>query len=217
MKRYLSIWVHGYLTRARWNIATSNERILKQSNSVRHDGVAEWKHAKKSLGKFWYKKSLLVSWSLCSIVDVLKNFHNNCTDIYELNPVVFFVRYMISMANMFKKSRNRTEVIDPCPYLLMLQKGITGEKSLAIHWYTKASNNYIKNSVLYFFQISFFLYLMCLNLILYKKRLWRNERFGISHVLGRKQSLWLIILTKVTCKVIDFYQERSYTSIWTLE
>lgn len=37
------------------------------------------------------------------------------------------------MANMFKKNRNRSEVIDPCPYLLMLEKGITGEKILAIH------------------------------------------------------------------------------------
>ena len=67
------------------------------------------------------------------MVDVLKNFHNNCIDIYELNPVAFFVRYMISMENMFKKNRNKTETIDPCPYLLMLEKDITGEKSLAIH------------------------------------------------------------------------------------
>ena len=45
------------------------------------------------------------------LVDVFENSRNKCIEIYKLNPAHFFVCILISMAGMFKESKNKISII----------------------------------------------------------------------------------------------------------
>ena len=77
--------------------------------------------------------------------NVFENFRNKSIEIYELDPVHFFVCTMISMASLFKKTEVKLELLTKIVMLLMTEKGIRGGICHAIHRYAKANNKYMEN------------------------------------------------------------------------
>ena len=63
----------------------------------------------KNLGDY---HDLYVQSDTLLLADVFETFRNKCIEIYELDPVSFFICTMISMASMFKKDRNNIRITD---------------------------------------------------------------------------------------------------------
>ena len=62
----------------------------------------------KNLGEYQH---LYVHDDTLLLVDVFENSRNKCIEIYKLNPAHFFVCILISMAGMFKESKNKISII----------------------------------------------------------------------------------------------------------
>ena len=96
----------------------------------------------KNLGEY---HDLYIQRDTLLLANVFENFRNKSIEIYELDPVHFFVCTMISMASLFKKTEVKLELLTKIVMLLMTEKGIQGGICHAIHRYAKANNKYMKN------------------------------------------------------------------------
>ena len=46
------------------------------------------------------------------LADIFENFRNKCIEIYELDPVNFFIGTWISLASLFEKYQSKNRIID---------------------------------------------------------------------------------------------------------
>ena len=61
----------------------------------------------KNLGNY---HDLYVQSDTLLLADVLENFRNKCTEIYELDPANFFICTWISMASLVKENRGKARI-----------------------------------------------------------------------------------------------------------
>ena len=79
------------------------------------------------------------------LANVFENFRNKCIKIYELHPTHFLFALGLAWQACLKKTDVKLELLTKNNMLLMVEKGIRGGISHAIHGYVKANNKYIKN------------------------------------------------------------------------
>ena len=79
------------------------------------------------------------------LADVLGNFRDKCIEIYELGPAHFLSAPGLTWQVCLKKTKVKLELLIDIDMLLMVEKGIRGGISQAIHRHAKANNKYMKN------------------------------------------------------------------------
>ena len=77
--------------------------------------------------------------------DVIENFRNKGTEIYELDPAHFLSAPGLAWQACLKKTEIRLALLTSIDMVLMVEKGIRSGLCYAIHRYTKANNKYLKN------------------------------------------------------------------------
>ena len=96
----------------------------------------------KHLGEY---DDLYVQSDTLLLEHVVENFRNKCIEIYELDPTHFLSAPGLAWQACLKKTEVKLELITDYLLLMMVEKGIRGGSCLAVHWYAKASNQYMKN------------------------------------------------------------------------
>ena len=96
----------------------------------------------KNLGDY---HDLYVQSNALLLADVFENFRNICIKVYELDPAHFFSAPGLAWQACLKKIDVKLELLTDSDMLLMVEKGIRGEISHAIHRYAKANNKYMKD------------------------------------------------------------------------
>ena len=79
------------------------------------------------------------------LVNVFENFINNCIEIYKLDPAYFLSAPTLAWQTCFKKTEVKSELLTDINMLLIIEKGIRGEITHAIHRYAEANIKYMKN------------------------------------------------------------------------
>ena len=74
------------------------------------------------------------------LADVFENFRNMCIKVYELDPAHFLSRPGLAWQACLKKTEVKLELLTDVDMLLIVEKGIRGRISHAIHRYVKANN-----------------------------------------------------------------------------
>ena len=110
----------------------------------------DYAHAQKVFEEFNLKNlgdyhDLYVQSDTLLLADVFENFRNKCIEIYELDPAHFLSAPGLAWQACLKKTGIRLELLTNIDMLLMVEKGIRGGICHAIHRYTKANNEYVKN------------------------------------------------------------------------
>ena len=100
----------------------------------------------KNLGKYY---DLCVQNDITMLADVLTNFRNSVLEIYHLElPWLLTTPGLVWQATL-EKATVKFDLLTDINMLLIREKGMRGEASHAVHWYTKADNknmqNYYKN------------------------------------------------------------------------
>ena len=96
----------------------------------------------KNLGEY---HDLYVQSDTLLLADVLENFRNKSTEIYELDPAHFLSASGLAWQACLKKSKVELELLTDIDMLLMVEKRIRGGMCQAIHSYANANNKYINN------------------------------------------------------------------------
>ena len=96
----------------------------------------------KNLGEY---HDLYVQSDTLLLADVLENFRNKSTEIYELDPAHFLSAPGLAWQACLKKSKVELELLTDIDMLLMVEKRIIGGMCQAIHRYDKANKKYMKN------------------------------------------------------------------------
>ena len=96
----------------------------------------------KNLGEY---HDLYVQSDTLLLADVLENFRNKSTEIYELDPAHFLSAPGLAWQACLKKSKVELELLTDIDMLLMVEKRIRGGMCQAIHRYDKANKKYMKN------------------------------------------------------------------------
>ena len=96
----------------------------------------------KNLGEY---HDLYVQADTLQLADVYEKFRETCTEIYQLHPAHFLSAPGLAWQACLKKSNIRLELLTNYDMLLMIEAGIRGGISQAIHKYAKANNKYMKN------------------------------------------------------------------------
>ena len=112
--------------------------------------ITDYAHAKRVYKDFEIKNlreyhDLHVQSNTLLLVGVFENFHNICLEIYELYPDYFLCSPGLAWQAGFKKTRVKLKTLTDINMLLMVEKGIRGEISHAIHRYAESKNNYMKD------------------------------------------------------------------------
>ena len=111
---------------------------------------ADYMHAKrvckdfetKNLGEYhdlYFKSDTFL------LANIFKNFRKMCLKIYHLDPVKFFSAPRLAWQASLKKTEVKLELLTDIDVLLMVEKGIRGGISHAIHQYAKANIKYMKD------------------------------------------------------------------------
>ena len=79
------------------------------------------------------------------LADVLENFRNKCTEIYELDPTHFLSAPGLARQACLKETGIKLELLTNNNMLMMVEKGIRYGICHAIHRYEKANSKYMKN------------------------------------------------------------------------
>ena len=79
------------------------------------------------------------------LVDVFQNFRNKCIEIYKFDPAYFLSAPALTWQACLKKTEIKIKLLTDIPMLLMIEDGIRGAITHAIHRYAEANNKYIKN------------------------------------------------------------------------
>ena len=79
------------------------------------------------------------------LADVFENFWNTCFEIYEIDPSRFFTALVLAWQAALKNAKVKLDLITDIDLLLMVEKGVRGGISLAIHRHVKANNKYMKD------------------------------------------------------------------------
>ena len=79
------------------------------------------------------------------LTDVVENFRDKCTDVYELDLTHFLSALGLTWQACLKKTGVKLELLTDIDLLLMVEKGIRGEICQAIYRYAKPNNKYMNN------------------------------------------------------------------------
>ena len=79
------------------------------------------------------------------LADVFQNFRNKCFKIYELGLANVLSASGLAWQACLKKTGMKIESLTDVNMLLMVEKGIRGGKSHAIHRYAEGYDKYLKN------------------------------------------------------------------------
>ena len=78
------------------------------------------------------------------LVDVFENFRKMYLEIYELDTAKFTSVPSLAWQVALEKTQVKLDLRTDIDLLLMIEKGIRGGICNSIHWYTRASNKYMK-------------------------------------------------------------------------
>ena len=79
------------------------------------------------------------------LADVFENFRKACIETYELDPRHFISLPGLAWQACLKKTEVELELLTDYDMLLMIEEGIRGGISHAVHRYAKANNRYMNN------------------------------------------------------------------------
>ena len=79
------------------------------------------------------------------LANVFENFRNKCIKMSELDPAHFLLPSRLAWQAYLNKIEVKLELLTNVVVLLMVEKGVRGGMSHAMHKYAKANNKYIKN------------------------------------------------------------------------
>ena len=85
---------------------------------------------------------MYVQGNTLSLADVFENFRNMCFKIHELDPARFLAAPMLARQGASKQTKVKLNFLTDIDMLLMVEKGIRGGISHAIHRYVKAKEKY---------------------------------------------------------------------------
>ena len=110
----------------------------------------EYAHAKRVCKDFEIKNlggyhNLCVQIDTLLLVCVFENFRNVCNNIHRLDHAKIFSAPWLAWQAALKKTKVNLDLLTDIDMLLMVEKGIRGEKCHSIYWYAKANNKYMKD------------------------------------------------------------------------
>ena len=79
------------------------------------------------------------------LADVFENFRKMCLEIYELDLAKFISAPGLAWQAALKKAQVKLDLIADLDMLLMIEKGIRGGRSNAVHRYKKANDKYMRD------------------------------------------------------------------------
>ena len=128
----------------------SNKEDFYSNLNIQDITYANYKYSKKSREKVWKKNlgeyhNLYVQSDTLLLTDVFETFQNKCTEIYELDPTCLLSVPWLAWQAYFKKAEVELELLTHIDMLLMVEKGIRGGISHAIHRYAAGNNKKMKN------------------------------------------------------------------------
>ena len=97
----------------------------------------------KNIGRYY---DLCVQSHTLLLEGVFENFRNKCIEIYKLDPGHFLSALGLALQACLKKTEVKLELLTGIDTFLMVEKGIRGGITHAIHRYAKANNKYMKSS-----------------------------------------------------------------------
>ena len=118
----------------------------KETNITKQD----YKHAKKvryafeckNMGDYYH---LYVQLDTLLLADYFENFRTLCLKEYELDPCYFVSTPGFAFESCLKKTGVKIESLRDIDMILMIEKGIRGGITQAIHRYASANNKYMSN------------------------------------------------------------------------
>ena len=96
----------------------------------------------KNLGEY---HNLYVQSDTLLLADVFETFQNKCIEIYELDPACLLSAPWLVWQAYLKKAELELKLLTHIDMLLMVEKGIRGGISHAIHRYAAGNNKKMKN------------------------------------------------------------------------
>ena len=119
---------------------------LNQTDVTKQD----YKHAQKVWNTFNIKNlgeyhDLYVQSDTLLLADIFENFRETCQRIYKLDPTHFLSAPDLAWQACLKMTKVKLELLTDENMLLMVEEGIRGGISQAIHHYESANNKYMKN------------------------------------------------------------------------
>ena len=89
------------------------------------------------------------------LTDVVENFRDKCTDVYELDLTHFLSALGLTWQACLKQTEIKLELLTDIDLLLMVEKGIRDEICQVIYRYAKPNNKYMnnydkKNNIIYY-------------------------------------------------------------------
>ena len=108
----------------------------------------DYRHAKRLFKTFNNKNigdshDLYVQSDTLLLADVFENFRNICLKEYELDPAPFPSPPELAWQVCLKKTGIKLELLADLDMPLMIEKGIRGGITHAVHRYAKANNKYM--------------------------------------------------------------------------
>ena len=97
------------------------------------------------LNNFGDYHDLYVQSDTLLLADVFENFRKACIKTYELDPAHFISLPGLAWQACLKKTGVELELLTDYDMLLMIEEGIRGGICHAVHRYTKANNEYMKD------------------------------------------------------------------------
>ena len=127
-----------------------NKKAFYSKLYLKNIADKDYIHAQKVFKEFEIKHlgeydDLYVQSDTLLLEYVLENFRNKCIEIYELDPAHFLSAPGLAWQACIKKTGVKLELITDYLLLMMVEKGTRGGSCYSVHWYAKASNQYMKN------------------------------------------------------------------------
>ena len=124
--------------------------LPKTEDVYSHLNMEDYVHTKVVCKDFKIKNlceynDLYVQSNTLLLADVFENFWNTCFEIYEIDPSRFFTALVLAWQAALKNAKVKLDLITNIDLLLMVEKGVRGGISLAIHRHVKANNKYMKD------------------------------------------------------------------------